>query len=202
MINLLPPQKKNDVHYARRNVIMTQFVVGAIVGIVGIVIVIAAGQFYIARSTKTMAAQVDHAKQHLAAQKLEETQKKVEDLSNNIKLVLQVLGREVLFSKLLLQIGAVMPEGATLESLTIGSVEGGIDLGFSAKTYQTATQVQINLQDPKNNVFSKADIVDINCPEPANANTIYPCHLALRALFGDNNPYLFLQPPKATEVKP
>ena len=69
---------------------------------------------------------------------------------------------------------------------------GGIDLNAVTKDYQTATQVQLNLQDPKNKIFDKADILNITCSSSNPADPSYPCTISLKALFAKNNPFLFI----------
>jgi len=194
MINLLPPDIKETLLYARRNQFLTKWVLAFFAGILGIGAVILAGHFYINQSTKTYAKEVQHRKDQLSQQKLEETKKRTEDISTSTKLALQVLSRQVLFSDLLRQIGAVMPSGAALQSLSISKLEGGLDLQAVAADYQTGTQVQVNLADPANKIFEKADIINITCNTDnptGTANKQYPCQISIRALFAKDSPYLF-----------
>jgi hypothetical protein len=112
----------------------------------------------------------------------------VEAISNNLKLVVKVLSREVLFSKLLTQIGSTLPKGAVLTSLNIAQTTGAIDLEAGAIDYDSAAQIQANLRDPNNKIFSKADLVSIQC----TGSSAYPCKVQIRAQFASNNPYLFI----------
>src|SRR3989304_3430954 len=111
------------------------------------------------RGFHSVRAFFDKTNQGLGAQKLEETQKSVQEISDNLKLVVQVLSREILFSKLIKQIGTAIPPSAVLTDLKIAKTSGGIDLTAVAIDYSTATQVQVNLQDPDNKIFDKADLI-------------------------------------------
>jgi len=95
-------------------------------------------------------------------------------------------------SELLQQVGAVMPSGSSLSSLTVNKFEGGIDLSVQSKDYQTATQIQVNLQDPNNKIFDKVDIININCGA-SSPGSPYPCTGTYRALFAKENPFMFLK---------
>lgn len=194
MINLLASNAKEDIMYARRNTQLLRWCVVVLLIIGGIMLISLAGLFYIKQSQKQYTEQVSRTEAQLKEQNLEETQKKVESISNNLKLTTQVLSREVLFSKLLKQIGAAMPANTSLTDLKIGKTEGGIDLTAVASNYVTASQVQVNLQDPNNKIFDKADIINIVC----NANNIvdprYPCTINIRARFGKNASYFFISP--------
>lgn len=183
---------RQNLTYARFNTRLARWVVATIVGLVGIGIVVMFGEFFIHQSIKTYSDRVSAGQQQLKAQKLDETEKHVQDLSGSLKLVVQVLGREVLFSKLLQQIGSAMPDGASLASLSISKTQGGIDLNAVAKDYQTATQVQVNLQDPANKIFDKADIIAVTCNSTSSTDPTYPCQISIRALFGKNTNFLFI----------
>lgn len=196
MINLLPPSEKKNILYARRNRAVTKWLVVTAMGVIGIVTIITAGFLYINQSAQVFANQIQQTKQQLASQKLEETQKHTEDISNSTKLALQVLSQQILFSELLRQIGAVMPPGSALQSFNVGKLEGGIDLQAVAKTYQTASQVQVNLADPANKIFEKADIINISCASideqvQNEEENPYPCQVTIRALFAKGSPFLF-----------
>ncbi len=195
MINLLPEATKQQILYARRNTMLKNWLIAVTVGVLGIVVVIAAGHIFISQSVDSLEAQVATAQSQLKEQKLEETQKRVTEISESVKLTTQVLSKQVLFSKLLTQVGAAMPAGSSLQSLSINSVEGGIDLTAAATTYQAATQVQINLSDPANKIFEKADIVSVTCQD--NAKIAYGCQVSIRALFAKDNNFQYSATPKA-----
>jgi hypothetical protein len=196
MINLLPPDIKSSYHYARLNVGLRRWVLLFSLALVGLGIITTYGLVSLHRST------VDYNHQIVASQVLfrqenfDGTQKQVQDISNSFKLVTKVLGKEVLFSQLIKQIGASMPDNTSLTGLNINQVQGGIDITAGAPDYKTASQVQVNLSDPANKIFSKADIESINCQA---SNPTYPCIVTLRALFTKDNPFLFIN---SKAVKP
>jgi len=127
----------------------------------------------------------------LNKQKYSQTKKQVSDISGSFKLVVQVLSQEVLFSQLLKQIAATIPPNAYLTGLNISQTKGAIDISAAATDYKTATQVQVNLADPNNKIFSKADINNIECGVNVQ-DPKYPCTISIRALFAQNNPFLFI----------
>jgi hypothetical protein len=201
MINLLPPDQKTTMLYARRNTKLRNWCSVFLLAIVGVLIIMVFGQLYMDRTIKSYAAQVTSSSEQLKNQKLEETQKQVTDISSSLQLVLQVLSREILFSKLIQQIGTIIPPGAALSDLSINKVEGGIDLRFNAADYSTATQVHVNFQDPENKIFDKADLISITCAATGAPDPRYPCQVAIRAQFAKSNPFSFTGS-QAKEVKP
>ena len=198
MINLLPLEMKDNYKFARKNTTLFKWSVGVFCGVVGIALVIGAGWFFINQSQNSNSSLVAETNSRLKSEKLDQVQSESDQISGNLKLVVQVLSREVLFSKLLTRIGQIFPSGAVLTSLNITQVGGGLDLAAATVDYSTASQVQANLQDPNNNIFSKADIVSIQCQSASSSGgaitiaSIYPCKAAYRTQFAPNNPFLFI----------
>jgi hypothetical protein len=196
MINLMPPELKTGYRYARRNVVLQKWVMTFLAALIGLGALGTYGLLNIKQSSVHYNNQITATKTAFEKERSTDTQKHVQDISNNFKLAVKVLSQEVLFSQLIKQIAATIPANANLTGLTINQVQGGIDISANATDYKTATQVQVNLADPKNKIFSKADIVSIAC---SGENTDYPCTVNLRALFAGNNPFLFIN---NKDVKP
>ena len=195
MINLLPPDLKTSYRYAHRNVLLTRWVVVLAFGLLGLATLSTAGIVYIHQNAQGYVGQIANAQASLQKQKLGDTQKQVQDISSSLKLAVQVLSKEVLFSKLLQQLAAITPSNAVLTDLNISQTQGAIDITALTTDYNAATQLQVNLADPKNKIFSQADIVTISCTTTTTGDataTRYPCSVTLRALFASNNPFLFI----------
>ncbi|MDB5168926.1 MAG: hypothetical protein JWO41_282 [Candidatus Saccharibacteria bacterium] len=192
MLNLMPPELKDSYGYARRNVMLRKWASTLFFSLLGLVLIVTFGLVTMEASIKDYSRQVSQAQAQLKKEKLDETKKQAQDISNSLKLAVQVLGQEVLFSKLITQVGSNMPNGSILTSLNINKVSGGLTLSATATSYTTATQVQVNLADPKNQIFSKVDIDNVSCSSDNNRDPNYPCTVHLRALFNTNNPFLFV----------
>lgn len=199
MINLLPPDIKESYHYARRNDRLVRWVSAMGLAFVGLAIISAGGVWYLKQTASVYEGQISTAEARLQQLNQPKVVKEVKDISDNIKLAVDVLSKEVLFSKLLKQIAVVTPNDTLLSSLTISQVQGALDLTALAKDYSSATQLQINLADPNNKIFSKADIVGIACKPTASSNgtaatltSQYPCTVNIRAQYADNNPFLYI----------
>lgn len=196
MINLLPPDVKQSYHYARRNTLLVRWIVAFSFALVGLAAISVGGIFYLQQAAKPYQNRVDISKASLIQQDQVGTQKKVREISDNLKLVVQVLSKEILFSKLLKQLAVIIPDNATLSDLTISQTQGALDITAATADYTAATQLQVNLADPANKIFSKADIININCTtDQTGSDTIkpkYPCKVTIRALFSADNPFLFI----------
>lgn len=192
MINLMPPELKTGYIYARRNVGLRKWVAAFLVAFVGLGCLATYGLLTIQQSTTSYNNQISATEKVFQQENSTATQQRVKDISGDFKLVVKVLSQEVLFSKLIQQIAAAIPANANLTGLTINQTKGGIDISANATDYNTATQVQVNLADPKNQIFSQADIVSITCNSGGANGGPYPCTVNIRALFAANNPFLFI----------
>src|SRR5665213_4621786 len=163
MINLLPPEIKNGYRYARLNVALRRWAIMCLVTLIGLGGLATYGLLSLHQSTVRYNNQISAAEKLFKQEDFAGTQAQVKDISNSFKLVVKVLGQEVLFSELIQQIASTIPKNANLTGLNIAQTTGGIDISAEATDYSTATQVQINLADPANKIFSKADLVSITC---------------------------------------
>jgi Tfp pilus assembly protein PilN len=206
MINLLPPERKEDIRFSRYNTRLAGWTTVAIFALVGVGLIVGGGLVLMKQSSKNVSRQVAESNQKLQQENVDETKKRVDSISSNTKLVVQVLSREILFSKLLRQLGASVPADTELLSFQVEKLQGGLTLTAAAKDINSATQLQLNLQDPKNKIFEKADIENINCAGASNeSKKNLPCVVQIRALFTKNNPYLYITPTgstSTTEKKP
>lgn len=199
MINLLPPEVKQGYRFARYNVSLRRWVVGFVVALAGLGVLATYGLLTLHQSTNHYNQEIASTKALFQKEKFAQTQTDVTNISNSFKLVVKVLSQEVLFSSLLKQLAAVIPNNANLTGLDINQTQGGIDIAANATDYSTATQVQVNLSDPANKIFSRADITSITCNSGSTINPRFPCTVNIRALFAPNNPFLFVNSPGASQ---
>lgn len=192
MINLLPPEVVSNYRYAQRNVILRKWVFAFVIALAGLGGIATYGLLSLHQSTVDYSTRVSQTEAYFEKEKFAGTSAQIQDISNSFKLVVQVLSQEVLFSQLLTRIGGTIPDNANLSSLTISQTTGALDITAVATDYSTATQVQVNLADPQNKIFSKADIVNITCGGTTLIDPRYPCTVNVRALFAEDNPFLFI----------
>ena len=191
MINLLPTDYRSHLRYGRMNTRLIHWIEIGLVLIAGMIFIILVGWLYINQQTSSLSHSVEITQKQLDEQHLTKVQKQADQISQNVRTINQVLGRELRFSDLIQEVGKVMPPGTVLGSLTLSNkVSGSLDLTAAAKDYASAAQIAANLSDPKNNIFAKVDIINVNC---ASASTTgYFCTAIFRALFDKKTPDRFL----------
>lgn len=196
MINLLPPETRDGYRYARRNQRLVPWLIALVLALVGLALISIYGSISLNAQANNYNQQIAASQATLNKEHVSTVKTQVGSISGSIKLAVQVLGREVLFSKLLEQITTVVPSGVNLTGLNINQADGAIDIVADASNYQAATQLQANLTDPANQIFAKADLVSVNCNTSGSASPssdpTHPCTVTIRALFGPNNRFLFI----------
>lgn len=197
MINLLPPELKQTYSYAHRNTGLLRTLMLFGVSIVGLAVISAAGFMYLHQTSIAYTAEAANREVTLKTQNQSAVIKQVQDISNSLKLAVQVLSKEVLFSELLKQLAVITPSNASLTGISIVQVEGAVDITAKTTDYGAATQLQINFADSQNKLFSQADIVSVTCTADSDTPTKYPCTAVIRALFVKDNPFLFINDKKA-----
>jgi Tfp pilus assembly protein PilN len=191
MINLLPPNHAAAIRYGRQNTKLLSWLAGAAVAIIVLVLILAGGWFYLNKQSKDLKHNLDSTNQQLTEQNLGKVESDAKEITGDINVIDKVLSQEIHFSDLIQAIGSYMPPGTVLSSLTLSNeVTGGLDLSVNAKDYASAAQVAVNLNDPKDNLFSKVDIVNINCGNAGNKQ--YSCSTVLRVLFSKSAQTRFL----------
>ncbi len=190
MINLLPPNLASGIKFGRRNAYLRKWLIGLVLAIFGLIAILATGWLYLDNQASSLGQQSEAIRSELEAQNLTKVQAEADQISSQIKLINQVLVREVKFSELIQEIGTVMPPGAILSGLNLEkNISGGVDLTANTRDYEAAARVAANLSDPANKLFSSVDIVTVNCTTSDNA---CKCNAEFRALFAADAKNRFL----------
>jgi hypothetical protein len=192
MINLLPPAFKTGYRYAQYNRTIRRWIVVLLFALVGVGALTTYGLVTIHQSISKYNGQVSTVQTQLQHQHLSQIESQVQSITGSLRLADTVLSTEVLFSKLITQIGSAMPDGTLLTGLNIDQTSGGLDLSAAATNYTSASQVQVNLADPAKAIFAKVDIVSITCSSQNAPDPTHPCVAELRALFNAHNQFLFI----------
>lgn len=202
MINLLPPETKQSYKYARRNRRLLFWTFAFLIAIGGVIFLTGVGLLAMNNSIDHNKEEIAQLDARLTSEDLAGTQKQVTAISGNLKLMANVLSKEILFSELLTRLGTITPPGVVLTNLSISQTAGAIgaiDVTARSVDYGGAARLQANLADPNNQIFSKADTISISCggSETTGIAASYPCTISIRALFAEDNPFLFINTQKA-----
>jgi hypothetical protein len=187
MINLLPRQEKQNITYARRNNILYKWILTAIAVIGLIILITIAGIIYIQLNIDNIRKSTTTTQDAINNQKLEQSQKDLQKLSDNLNTVVKLLSNQVLFSKLLPKIASILPPNTALGSITLSDqTNSAVDMSINAKDRSDANQAYANISNPSNGLFDKADLISISCTDSTKSSSSdnqYPCTANIRATF-------------------
>lgn len=187
MINLLPYQEKQNIIYARRNNVLYKWILAIALVIAGVVVLTIGGLIFIQLNIKNVKNSTIVTQKAISDQKLEQSQKDLQKLSDNFNTVVKILSGQVLFSQLLPKIASILPANTALGSITLSDqTNNAVDMTINAKDRSDANQAFININNPANGLFDKADLISISCADStksASTDNPYPCNASIRATF-------------------
>lgn len=190
MINLLPPSYTDKIRYGRKNHTLLNWLTWIGLANIGLILLILFGWGYIDGQSKDIQSQIDYANKQLKVQNLDQVERDSQEITKNVRTINQVLSKEIIFSQLVQEVGRIIPANSVLGSISLTQVSGSIDLIVNSRDYNSAVQAAANLNDPKNNLFEKVDVVNINCTASSSA---YNCTSTFKALFSKDAESRFLK---------
>lgn len=195
MINLLPDHIKEEITYSRRNRVLLRWIISVVLVIGGIGAMTVFGELFINKNIHTLQSVAKITQDRISDQNLQSTQKDIQNLSNNFKTITQLLSKQLLFSKLFVKIGSIIPNGAILSGITISNAAPTLDLNIASTTQNTATQAFVNIHDPANGIFQKADLISVSCTPSSSTSSIhskYPCLTIITVVMKTDSSFYFL----------
>ena len=191
MINLLPPEVKTMRLYGRRNRTLMRWSAFCLAAMAGLIIIVGGGFFFITQSEKSAQRSKAQVEEAIKAAKLDEVEKQYAAFSSNLKTVTQILSKQILFSDLVQKIGSVIPSGVTLNSVSLSDADNALTLDFKLPNPGLAPTLQVNLENEKNELFEKADILQVSCTTDS-VTKVQSCTAQVRALYRKDAKFLFL----------
>ncbi len=166
MINLLPSDVKHNIGYARKNKVLWTWIVILWLFLIAVVAVIAVGTFFISQRANNLNRLVEISEQRVKDQNLTDYQKKAEVFSGDLNTAVKLLENQLLFSKIIRTIGSVLPPGVTLGTLDYSVEDEILTLNVQASDQRAITTAFENIsngQQISNNLFTKADLLKVDC---------------------------------------
>ena len=152
MINLLPTEDKRQLQAARSNTLLVRynlFLIGAV-----LFMMMAIGFIYFYLNNAKAAAETNISENQSKVASFAPVEKEATEFRSNLATAKQILDREVVYTKVILEISHLMPAGTILDNLTLDSSTFGkpATIVAKAKTYNSALSIKDAFQ--KSNLFS------------------------------------------------
>lgn len=159
MINLLPPEVKQEIRFGQLNITAIQYAVLIALISLALVAVLFFGVTVVSGDERSLRQAIDEKQQILT--ELEPTVAEAKQLEGTINTIAALLSREITFSQLLQDIAAVIPNGASLTGLSLTGDESlplRIDALINDQTL--AAVMRENLEN--SDLFEQADIQSVS----------------------------------------
>lgn len=166
MINLLPLENKQEIIYGRKNRSLLNWIISLLMLLLVILVITLVGIYYIDSREKSLQRLIDISNQRVDSQDLKSFQKKAEVFSNDLNIAVKLLEKQLLFSKLIKATGSTLPQGVVLSNLDYNADDEVLTLNIIGKNQQDITIAFNNISTSKDtniSLFSKADLVSVNC---------------------------------------
>ena len=190
MINLLSPESKRQIRAARMNVTLYRYciLITATAMLLGFVFAVG---FWASMNDKQLA---DAAKQETqnAAQEYAKTKAAAEAFAKDLATAKNILGGNVSFTDLILNIAGVVPSGVVLNNLSLGSTttttttaNAPIDISGRAVSYNQAVALKNSLENSP--IFERVSINNVSQTDTSGQVSAlaqkYPFSITLKAQF-------------------
>jgi len=144
MINLMPDDAKKEIRSARTNVILTRYIIVILLAFAFLALLLG-GSYVVLTQTKMSAEQLISGND-TKAEVYSETKAQVDTLSAQLAETKTLLNEEVLYSRVLMNIGQQMPEGTVLSGIKLdtGSFNG---TAVALKAYAKTTEAAVLLRE-------------------------------------------------------
>jgi Tfp pilus assembly protein PilN len=158
MINLLPPDLKEQIAYSQRNALMRRYILLSTTVWLILAGALVASGYYLNNQIKTAQQQVSAKQQQIAS--YSQLQTTAAGLTSRLAAIQSIQKNQAKFSALLSNLAQSMPQGTAITSITLtGNASQPVQLTVSAVNYQTALGFRDSLT--KSKLISAADIESI-----------------------------------------
>lgn len=163
MINLLPPEQKQEIIYGRKNRSLVTWIIALVIVLLGIVLITVFGQFYIKSNVNSLNNKKESTVKRIDDQDLEKRQAETTAFANNLNTVTSLLEDQLLFSKIITSLGGVLPNKVTVLNIDFQASDNTLKLQLVGADEQAVTQGFINLSSAESSLFTSADLENVDC---------------------------------------
>lgn len=159
MINILPPETKEQLRYSRLNVVAGRYLIVVLVIASVVALTLFGSHWFAAQQIAQLEADIEATEEEVAA--YEETEDAVEDLNAKLNAIEELMEQRPQFAVLLEDIAAVLPSGAYINGISLSEeIDQPLTLQVTTQSQQQAVSVQDELLASER--ISSADIQSIS----------------------------------------
>lgn len=177
MINLLPPDHRNQLRAAQANTLLIRYNVFLVGALLFLGIALGVVYFYLTNSKAT--AEKTTQENQAKVSSYAKVQGDAEAFRSSLSTAKQVLDKEITYTKTVTTIARLMPSGTILQNLNLDAANFGtpITFVFQAKDYKTALAIKDTFQTSP--LFSDVHLQSINFASDGSSGYPYTVNLSL-----------------------
>ena len=166
MINLLPPETKTQISAARANRLLLRYNLLLLIAVVFMLAAI--GLVYIYLGSAKASAESTIAENISRAGDYGSVESDANHFRQQLTNVKQILDNDTKYTKVALEIAAVLPSGVILETLNLDSATFGTPTTLTAKVTDYTTVLKLKESLQQSTIFSDASIQSISDDSDGN----------------------------------
>jgi Tfp pilus assembly protein PilN len=163
MINLLPPEHRQEIIYGRKNKALVGWIIAMLIVLIGVIAITFIGQFYIKSNVNNLNKTIQATQQRIKDQNLEARQAEISQFANNLNTVNSLLADQLLFSKIITNLGEILPSGVTVQNIDFTSTDSTLKLQLIGADEKAVTQGFVNVSSAPNSLITAADLESVDC---------------------------------------
>jgi Tfp pilus assembly protein PilN len=159
MINLLPPEEKRQLRAARSNTLLVRYniLLLGVVAFMGIAVAIT----YVYLNTAQQNAKQTIAENNTKVGQYTTVKTQAAQFRQNLTTAKQILNNEVTYSKVVLEIAQLIPDGVVLNTLTLDSQTFGTETTLTAQAKSYADTIALKDSFSKSTLFANVHFQSI-----------------------------------------
>ncbi|MBC7943096.1 PilN domain-containing protein [Candidatus Saccharibacteria bacterium] len=175
MINLLPGDAKKEIHAARTNVILINYIIIVALGVVFLCL-ISIAVYFVIMSTKARAETVvaDNTAKSTAYSTV---RSQADALKSSLANAKNILDKEVVYTKVITGIASVMPAGVVLDNLNLSPATLGVPITIQAYAKTTKDALALKSSFQQSPLFSGVTFISLTSGSQGQAE--YPITVSL-----------------------
>lgn len=164
MINLLPPEEKHNLRAARSNTRLLNYNFALLVALAAMIGAFVVAYFYLTISQDT--AKNSIAENRAKASTYSAVRQEAEEFRKNLATAKQILGNQVNYSSLILEISRSVPPNVVLSSIQLDAAAFGKPTSMTAQAKSVSDALELKERFTANkDIFSDVNIQNITTAE-------------------------------------
>ena len=147
MINLLPPEYKEEIEYGRKNHRTLSWATTVAFGILSLLIITFVGKITIQSAKSQAESQKTALEQQMQQVSLSDVEKKYTSFIDTTGSVKKIYSQEVLYSRLIRKLATLLPQDAKLTNISLTDKDRALNLNFNNSSDGLGPVILVNLQN-------------------------------------------------------